>query len=96
MWGSLGAAPSPPGSAGLRYFTITLPDRHELTRIVTRAARVGVRIEGAMNHGLCAAVTLRDEDGIGVTLTADLEPGHVSAAGWRSEPLDPNTLLRSA
>ncbi len=96
VWGSLGAAPSPPGSAGLRYFTITLPDRHELTRIVTRAVRVGVRIEGAMNHGLYTAVTLRDEDGIGVTLTADLEPGRVSAAGWRSEPLDPDTLLRSA
>ncbi len=96
VWGSLGAALLQPGSAGLRYFTVTLPDRQELTRIVTRAARLGVRIEGAMNHGVCAAVTLHDEDGIGVTLTVDLEPGHVSAAGWRSEPLDPDTLLRSA
>jgi catechol 2,3-dioxygenase len=96
VWGSRDAAPAPPGSLGLRYFTVALPAKEELERVVRRAAQRGARIEEAMNHGLCASVTLRDPDGIGVMLTVDRQPGRVSAAGWRSEPRELDGLLRSA
>lgn len=95
-WESRGAEPAPKGGAGLRYFTVTLPTREELERIARSAAERGVRIEEVVDHGLSAAVALRDGDGIGVTLTVDRQPGRVSAAEWRSEPRDVDAVLRSA
>lgn len=95
VWGSLGAAPPPPGSVGLREFTVTLPDTRELARIVQRAARRGVRLEGAVDHGLSEAVTVRDGDGIAVALTVDRAPGRVAPSGWRSTPTNVDALLQS-
>ncbi len=96
VWESRGGAPAQPGSAGLRYFTITLPGRDVLEQIVRRAGERGVRVEAATDHGLCTAVALRDEDGIGVTLTVDRQPGRVPAAGWRSEPRRLDAILDDA
>ncbi len=93
IWSSRGAAPPPGGSAGLREFTVTLPDLHELARIVRRAERGRVRIEGAVDHGLCDAVTLRDADGIAVALTVDRSPGRVAPAGWKSTALDMDAVV---
>lgn len=40
VWESRGASPPPPGSAGLRRFTIVLPDREELERVAERLGGV--------------------------------------------------------
>ncbi len=96
VWESRGGDAAPRGSAGLRYFTVTLPGREELERIVRRAAQRGVPVEDATDHGLSTAVALRDGDGIGATLTVDREPGRVSAAGWRSEPRELDAILDKA
>ena len=39
VWESRGAPPAPPGTAGLRRFTIVVPDRDELERVVGAAGR---------------------------------------------------------
>lgn len=93
IWGSLGAAPAPPGAAGLRYFTVALPDRGALTGILRRAAAARVRVEHATDHGLCEAVSLRDADGIEVVLTVDRQAGRVDPARWTSRPLALDALL---
>jgi catechol 2,3-dioxygenase len=94
VWGSLGASPPPPGSTGLRHFTVALPGRADLVRAVRRAESRGVRIAEAIDHGLCEAVTLHDRDGIGVVLAVDRAPGRVAADAWTSEPLAVDALLR--
>jgi catechol 2,3-dioxygenase len=43
VWESRGASPPPPGSAGLRRFTIVLPDRDELDRVAERLGGVEAR-----------------------------------------------------
>ncbi len=93
VWGSRGAAPRPAGGVGLRYFTIALPDRRELVRLVRRAEQLGVRIEAAYDHGLSETVSLRDGDGIGVVLAVDRDGGRVPAAAWHSEPRPVAALL---
>lgn len=68
-WGSL-AAPSPaPGSRGLRHFSIRLPDRSELQRLIARLREAGVTIDPATD-----GVFVRDPSGNGVLLTAHGQP----------------------
>jgi len=40
VWESRGASPAPPGTAGLRRFTIVVPDRDELERVSARLGGV--------------------------------------------------------
>jgi catechol 2,3-dioxygenase len=93
VWGSLGADPAPPGDVGLRYVTVTLPDRDVLARIVRRAADQGARVEQAVDHGLYEAASLRDTDGIQIVLTVDRHRGRVPTAEWTSRPLTVGALL---
>jgi len=53
-WAGEGAPPAPPGSAGLRRYTIELPARGDLDDVVGRLEHAGVRVveEG---DGLAAA-----------------------------------------
>lgn len=44
-WQSRGGVPAPAGSAGLRQFTIELPDAAEFKRVVTRLQDAGLPIE---------------------------------------------------
>lgn len=44
-WAGVGAPPPPPDAAGLRYFTIRLPNAAELARVVGRVRHAGVPIE---------------------------------------------------
>ena len=94
IWGGTGLVPLPQGSPGLRYFTVTLPDKEELVRIVHRTERREAQIEGAADHGLYEAVTLRDGDGISVVLTVDRVPGRVRPHVWKSEPIEVGAVLR--
>lgn len=94
IWAGTGIPPAPPGSVGLRSFIIRLPKREELIRIVRRAEAHRVLVEAAVDHGLYLAVTLRDDDRIGVTLAVDGGAGRTRPLPWREEPLDTTVLLR--
>ena len=59
-----GAPPPPPGSRGLRHFSILLPNTEELERTVARVKQAGVSTE-AVESG----VFLRDPSQNGVLLT---------------------------
>ncbi len=43
-WAGVGAPPAPAGSAGLRYFTIVVPDEAALAAVVERVQRAGIAI----------------------------------------------------
>ena len=43
-WVGEGAPPPPPGSLGLRYFTVVLPDRGEMQSLISRLQAAGVEI----------------------------------------------------
>src|SRR5438309_9281771 len=43
-WAGVGASPAPPGSSGLRHFTIELPTSRELEGVVERLERGQVRV----------------------------------------------------
>ena len=44
-WQGEGAPPPPPDSLGLRYFTIVLPNMHELEKVLDRASQAGIATE---------------------------------------------------
>jgi catechol 2,3-dioxygenase len=43
-WAGRGARPAPPGSAGLRHFTVEVPTGSDLNRVATRLEQGGVRV----------------------------------------------------
>ena len=63
-WNSRGAARPPANAAGLRYFTITLPDESELARVVLRLEAAGVPFEPRAGN-----IALNDPWGNGILLT---------------------------
>jgi len=63
-WAGVGAPPPPPDAAGLRWFTIAVPDRAELERILLRAQEAGVSHEDH-NDGMF----LRDPSGNAMLVT---------------------------
>ena len=44
-WQGVGAPPPPPGSVGLRYFTVRLPNQAELDKILDRVRAAGVLVK---------------------------------------------------
>jgi len=46
-WQGEGAPPAPADALGMRYFTVLLPDRTELDRVVDRVREHGIAIEQA-------------------------------------------------
>ncbi len=67
-WLGAGAPPPPPGSLGLRHFTIVLPEEAELERLVARLHQAGVPVE-TVDEG----VILRDPSQNGVVLALPSE-----------------------
>lgn len=44
-WNGVGALPPPPGSVGLRYFTVVLPEADELNRLIDRLEGASISYE---------------------------------------------------
>lgn len=70
VWAGIGAPPSSPNMAGLRWFTLRLPDSASVDAILRRAASAGLMIDAtpateAYNRSL---PLLRDPSGHGVAL----------------------------
>ena len=63
-WQGEGAPPAPPGSIGIRYFTIVLPDQGELERVLARVRSQGIETEETTQGTL-----VRDPAQIGIILT---------------------------
>jgi catechol 2,3-dioxygenase len=68
---SAGAAPPPPGHAGLYHVAFLYPDRRELARAVARLLEHGVAIDHGTDHGATVSVYLSDPDGNGIELYCD-------------------------
>lgn len=65
VWQSMGASPSPPGSAALRHATVVLPGETERDRVAGRVADGGQE-----PHATDAGVLVRDPSGTFLLLTA--------------------------
>ncbi len=83
IWAGSHLAPSNPQAPGLRTFTVHLPDRAALAQVVRRVQRTGSPLESATDYGRSLSCTVRDPDGIRVTLEADVPGGQ----GWQETPL---------
>lgn len=70
-WESQGGSPPPPRATGLYHLAILYPTRAELADALRRLIEVGIRLEGASDHGVSEALYLRDPDGNGVELYWD-------------------------
>ncbi|HLF87783.1 MAG TPA: VOC family protein [Anaerolineales bacterium] len=64
-WNGVGAHPPPPGSVGLRWYTIILPNQEELDRVADRLKTSGTPIEERAE-----GLFFRDPSQNGVILTA--------------------------
>jgi catechol 2,3-dioxygenase len=70
-WDSRGAGPPPRHSTGLFHTAIRYPDRKALADALRRVLAAGIRLDGASDHGVSAALYLRDPDDNGVELYCD-------------------------
>src|SRR6187401_2256111 len=62
-WESEGGSPPPSHSTGLYHLAIADPTRAEHADALQRVLQAGIRLEGASDHGVSAAICLRDPDG---------------------------------
>ena len=100
-WHSLGGSPPPPGHTGLYHVAIRYPTRKDLANAVRHLLDVGVRINGASDHGVSEAIYLSDPDQNGIELYRDRprEEWPRTPSGeleMTLEPLDVDALLREA
>jgi catechol 2,3-dioxygenase len=70
-WESQDGKPPPPGHTGLYHAAILYPTRADLGDALRRLLALGVRIDGASDHGVSEAIYLRDPDGNGLELYWD-------------------------
>lgn len=70
-WESHGGQPPPVGSTGLFHAAILYPTRADLADALRRLLALGIRIDGASDHGVSEALYLRDPDGNGLELYWD-------------------------
>src|SRR5437868_13934377 len=61
-WESLGGSPPPPGSTGLYHVAILYPSRAALADALCRLIAAGIALDGASDHGVSEALSLRDPD----------------------------------
>jgi catechol 2,3-dioxygenase len=70
-WESQGGQPPPAGSTGLFHAAILYPTRADLADALRRLLALGIRLDGASDHGVSEALYLRDPDGNGLELYWD-------------------------
>jgi catechol 2,3-dioxygenase len=70
-WESRGGSPPPLGTTGLYHVAIRYPSRAALADALRRLMEVGIRLEGASDHGVSEALYLRDPDANGIELYRD-------------------------
>jgi catechol 2,3-dioxygenase len=97
-WESAGGSPPPAGATGLYHLAILYPTRADLADAARRLAAAGWPLDGASDHGVSEALYLRDPEGNGVELCADLPEAAWprDAAGrlaMTTRRLDPEELL---
>jgi catechol 2,3-dioxygenase len=97
-WESRGGPPPAPGTTGLYHLAILYPTRAELAGALRRLVKAGIQLDGVADHGVSAALYLRDPDDNGVELYWDLpqEAWPRTADGglaMYSRPLDLDDLL---
>ena len=70
VWSGEGAPPPPENSAGLRYFTLCVPDQERLDQLAAHLDRMSIPVQG---NG--EGIFLRDPAGNGVFVMTGLAPG---------------------
>jgi catechol 2,3-dioxygenase len=70
-WESKGGSPPPRGTTGLFHVAIRYPDRKTLAQAVQGVLDVGIGLDGASDHGVSEAISLRDPDQNGLELYRD-------------------------
>lgn len=70
-WESKGGRPPVQGTTGLYHVAILYPTRAALADALRRLKAVGVKLDGAADHGVSEALYLRDPDENGVELYWD-------------------------
>lgn len=98
-WESAGGPPPAPGTTGLYHLAILYPTRADLADALRRLVAVGIRLDGAADHGVSEALYLRDPDQNGVELYWDrpVEQWPLDAQGnlaMFTRRLDVEALLR--
>jgi catechol 2,3-dioxygenase len=98
-WESHGGQPPPFGATGLYHLAILYPNRMELARAFRRAAKHGVTIQGASDHGVSEAIYFADPDGNGIEIYHDRDPSEWprdanGSIAMVSRALDLDDLLR--
>ncbi len=97
-WESKGGSPPAPGTTGLYHTAILYPTRRDLADALQRLIDNNIPLDGASDHGVSAALYLRDPDQNGVELYWDRDPslwprtpdGELNMV---SDPLDLEGLL---
>lgn len=91
------ALPSPPRTTGLYHFAVRLPSREALARFLWHAQQIGLRLQGAADHGVSEALYLDDPDGNGMEIYADRPRETWRTQGHRLEmrtvPLNVDRLI---
>jgi len=70
-WESEGASPGPRRAPGLYHAAFLYPSRRALAMAYRRLLDMGVRLDGAADHGVSEALYLSDPDGNGLELYWD-------------------------
>ncbi len=100
-WTSRGGSPPAAGTTGLYHAAILYPDRRSLGIALKRLLDMGVRVDGASDHGVSEALYLTDPDGNGIELYWDRDPAdwprdREGTLAMVTEPLDLRSLLDEA
>ena len=101
-WHSAGGDPPPVNATGLYHVAIRFPTRQALGAALRRLNEMGVRLDGASDHGVSEALYLKDPDQNGIELYCDrpkeewprLPDGSLAMSAPR--PLDLDRLLTDA
>ncbi len=101
VWSGKGAKRPEDGHIGLYHYAILYPTRKELADALRRLLAAQYPIEGSADHGVSQALYLKDPDGNGVELYADMPEAQWprdarGKALMHTRPLDLKRLLRES